>query len=101
MEEIKKLDLYTYRDMLKVDSLELRDKLRVFLNENGYRKQKGYKFTLKELYELTGTKIESWNNWKNQAIPPHVMILLHLRFDIDLKIFFDTGELKKISREGR
>lgn len=99
---MKKADIPAYKALVRVGSLEFRDKLMVYLSNEGYRKNKTYKFTIKELYEITGIKIESWNNWKQVgSIPAHVLVLLHVYFDIDLIHFFETNELKKISREGR
>ena len=96
-----KSDLPTYKSMLKVTSIGLRDKLMAFLTENNYRTSKRYKFTLEELETITGIKVVWWTNWKRQSVPAHVILMLHINFDIDLQEFFATGELKKISREGR
>lgn len=95
---MKSMHLDTYRDMVKIGSFELKDKLKTFLTEEGYHK--GYAFKNKELEALTGIKSVWWGNWKHQAIPAHIFLLLHINFDIDLKLFFTTGDLKKISREG-
>jgi len=95
------LHLDTYRKMVKINSLELREKLKKFLSENGYRDNSKYDFRNKELEELTGIKVVWWGNWKHQAVPAHIFLMLHLNFDLDLKEFFATGELKKISREER
>lgn len=96
-----KAGLRAYSSMLKVGSMEFKDKLMAYLTENGYRKSNTYRFTIKELEEITGIKEVWWGNWKRQAIPGHALVLLHLNFDIDLKELFATGELKKISKGGR
>ena len=94
------MNLARYKEMVKVGSLEFRDKLKVFLIKEGYRINTTYLFTQKELEELTGIKVVWWNNWANHTIPSHILLFLHLDFEIDLEVFFATGELKKISREG-
>jgi len=95
------MHLDTYRQMVSITSSELREKLKKFLSDHGYRKSTQYTFKNKELEELTGIKVVWWGNWTNKVVPAHIFLLLHLKFNIDLKEFFATGELKKISREGR
>lgn len=95
------MNLPNYRKLVKVSSLQFRDKLRVFLKEEGYRAKDTYQFTQKEIESITGIKVAWWGNWKYQSIPAHIFLLLHLNFDVDLNEFFSTGELKKNSRGGR
>jgi len=95
------MHLKIYKDMVPTTSYQLKEKLKKFLTENGYRQNNQYTFKDKELEEITGIKVVWWSNWANQSVPAHIFLLLHLNFDIDLKEFFATGELKKISREGR
>ena len=98
---LKNTTIRDYKKSFPKDSFQFRRDLKKYLEENGHRKNPtNTEFRDGELEEITGFARQWWRNWKLQEyIPAHILLHLHVNFNLDLKTFLATGELKKILRE--